>query len=372
MSIDKNKKYTFLDTVHGPIEIDARLPVENLILHLIETPEFQRLRRVKQLGFTYLTYYGAEGSRFVHSIGAFHVARRILNVLSEKYPKEVNANRLEILLAALLHDVGHGPFSHSSEPAFSFEHENWTIKNILGKTQINQVLKSFESSLPQKVAKVLSGNASNSWVSQLISGQIDCDRADYLLRDSQQTGTKYGVFQLDRIIQSMELVEFKGDVKLAVSEKGLNAIEDYLFARYSMYLQVYHHKKTLAADALFQSLIQRIIDLIDAEKTVQMEKSLFNWLPSRRDKMTLKDFCDVDDVNVLFHLKRWSNSENDDVILKDLSSRIVNRRLFKAKKLATLSKQELAKIEKSLKPSERPYYFIQKQCKEFPYGDYRK
>ncbi|MDX1920555.1 MAG: HD domain-containing protein [Candidatus Caenarcaniphilales bacterium] len=375
----KSKKYSFLDPIHGSIELDTGVSEDKLILDLIETPEFQRLRRIRQLGFSYMTFYGAESSRFVHSIGTCEIARKILNHLSS-LGNEVEEHRACLLASALLHDVGHGPFSHSSEPSFNFEHEDWTIKNILGKTSINQVLSSYHSRLPSQVAEVLQEKYAPSWVSRLVSSQLDCDRADYLLRDSFQTGTKYGVFQLDRIIRSLELVHTSKKQELVITEKGLNAVEDYLFARYSMYLQVYHHRKTLSADALFCGLISRARDLVEAGQKLPLDDSLKKWLldPKEPDtknkmsnKMTLSDFWQVDDSTVLHHLKLWS-VDSKDGILKDLSQRLLNRRLFKTVKLQNLKLTQLKKIVSKIGSERTKYYCMVKECREFPYQDRKK
>jgi HD superfamily phosphohydrolase len=366
------KKRTFLDPVHGNIELDKNNPEEKLILDLIETPQFQRLRRIRQLGFSYLTYYGAEGTRFVHSIGTFQVARQILNELSSKYKNTIEKHRTAILVAALLHDIGHGPFSHSSEPAFQFRHEEWTLKNILGDTEIRQLLTAYKKGLDKEVASILQEKTKPSWTCQIVSGQLDCDRADYLIRDSHQTGTKYGVFQLDRVIKSLELAEYKNETQLVVGEKGLQAVEDYLFARYSMYLQVYHHKKTLSADALFTSLFSRVRDLLQTNKKVEISKSLSRWLQtSDKSLITLQDFWEVDDACILEHLKNWASNAKDE-ILADLSQRLLNRNLFKAKKVNSFTTNQIKSIRKKLGEEKAQYYCLVKECREFPYNDKKK
>jgi HD superfamily phosphohydrolase len=387
-----NNKRVFLDPIHGNIELNKGNKEDALISDLIDTQEFQRLRRIRQLGFSSLTFYGAESTRFVHSIGAFYVARQMLNSLEKKNPKLIQPLRLKILLAALLHDIGHGPFSHSSEPAFGFQHEIWTNTNILGKTEINQVLNGYEKNLAKEIVSVLNG--AEGWISAIVSSQLDCDRADYLLRDSYQTGTKYGVFQLDRIIQSMELEhDEENNTQLVFSEKGIHAVEDYLFARYSMYLQVYHHKKTLSTDALFQSVICRARDLLlnDAKDLIANE-SLIKWLlmdkyssaqnalppsPLKRGSnrsdsgINLNDFWEVDDICILHHLKLWVRNSKDE-ILADLSARLLNRNLFKAKKLDQISKKQITEIKNKLGKEKAKYYCLEKECKEFPYSDSKK
>lgn len=364
--VQKRKKYRFLDPIHGNIELNTEKPDEKLILNLIETKEFQRLRRIRQLGFSYLTFYGAEGTRFVHSIGCFQIARKVLNHLANKHLKLIEPYKVAIWVAALLHDLGHGPFSHSSEPAFEFEHEEWTIKNILGQTEIKQVLDQYEEGLAEQVAQILEQKIKPTWISQIISGQLDCDRADYLIRDSHQTGTTYGVFQLERIIQSLKLAQHKDEIKLVVIEKGIQAVEDYLFARYSMYLQVYHHKKTLSADALFTSAIARARDLIKLHNNLEVSESLQKWLLKSK-RMSLKDFWEVDDICILHHLKLWS-SNSDDNILADLSNRLLNRKLFKAQKVSQLTKNQIQNIQNK----KSHYYCSIKECREFPYNDRKK
>ena len=368
------KKYTFLDPIHGNIELNTKYPEEKLILDLIECTEFQRLRRIRQLGFSYLTFYGAESSRFVHSIGTFQIARSMLNRLMSKSPDLVKPFYTAILVSALLHDLGHGPFSHSSEPSFGFEHEDWTIKNIKGKTEINQVLSVYNKDLPQKVIDILEQKIEPKWISQIISGQLDCDRCDYLIRDSHQTGTKYGVFQLERIIQSLELIDLDGEVKLIVTEKGIHAVEDYLFARYSMYLQVYHHKKTLAADAMFTSLICRVRDLISENIDLPLSESVRKWIiykSNKKIKISLEDFFNFDDSEIFTHLKLWSK-QKEDLILQDLANRILNRKLFKAKRANILNADELNKIQNYFPENLRKYYCLIHECREFPYTDQRK
>jgi uncharacterized protein len=373
------KKHTFLDPIHGSIELNTKYPEEKLILDLIECAEFQRLRRIRQLGFSYLTFYGAESSRFVHSVGTFQTARLMLKRLMSKNPELVKPFYEAILVSALLHDLGHGPFSHSSEPSFGFEHEDWTINNIKGKTEVNQVLNAYSTELPQKVIDILQQKINPKWVSQIISGQLDCDRCDYLIRDSHQTGTKYGIFQIERIIQSLELIDLDGEIKLIVNEKGIHAVEDYLFARYSMYLQVYHHKKTLAADAMFTSLICRLRDLIAENENIEisLSESLRKWViyknnkNNRKNKISLQDFFNFDDSEIISHLKLWSKQKQD-LILQDLANRILNRKLFKAQKADILNADELAEIQNYFPENLRKYYCLIHECHEFPYTDKRK
>ncbi len=359
----------FLDPIWGLIELDPALQDQRLLIQIIDTPQFQRLRRIRQLGFSSLTYYGAENSRFVHSIGVMQVARNILSALERKYPQEVQPQALAITLAALLHDLGHGPLSHSSEAAFGFHHEDQTAKILSTDNELTSLLKAHDPSLPQTICSLL-GKAPRTgrpWQYQIVSAQLDCDRADYLIRDSHQTGTKYGYFQLDRIIQSLELAEIHGERHLVVEEKALNAVEDYLFARYSMYQQVYHHKTTLGADALFGSCIARARDLALAGASFPHDSVLLAWLTDA-SSIDTNIFHKLDDARLFYFLSLWS-SEAEDFILRDLALRILNRRLFKARRGHQLTWEAREQIKAELGAERAPYYFLTMTPEHFPYRD---
>ncbi|SUP60934.1 putative dGTPase [Weissella viridescens] len=234
---------------------------DQVILDLIATPEFQRLRRVKQLGVTSEVFHGAEHSRFSHSLGVYEIARRIERHLAQFYPTQTNTDglwnpeeRLVLLCAALLHDLGHGAYSHTFEHIFNTDHEAYTQEIILSPTtQINAVLKQVASDFPEKVAQVIAKTYPNPQVVQLISSQIDADRMDYLLRDAYFTGATYGEFDLARIIQTIH--PYAGGI--AFADKGMNAIEDYVVSRYQMYVQVYFHPVSRAMEVLLQHLLER-------------------------------------------------------------------------------------------------------------------
>ncbi|HWP42081.1 MAG TPA: HD domain-containing protein, partial [Blastocatellia bacterium] len=182
----------YRDPLHNIISLDESVPDDRLIVDLIDSAEFQRLRRIKQLGLAMFTYQGAEHSRFTHSIGVMHLMTRALNLLSAHHPVSPEA-RVVGRAGALLHDLGHGPFSHVIEKVFNFHHEDWSRRIILDEaTEVNSVLRSFDPSLPEALASLYRHAYMPSFVSQLVSSQLDCDRMDYLLRDSLMTGAKYG------------------------------------------------------------------------------------------------------------------------------------------------------------------------------------
>jgi HD superfamily phosphohydrolase len=324
----RNNKRTYLDPIHQDIILDRSKPVERLIMDLIDTKEFQRLRRIHQLGATFFTFQGAEGSRFTHSVGVMHIASRLIEFLKENSPF-IEDKRALILSSALLHDVGHGPFSHVTEQILHYHHEDWSCKIISGDTDVRKILDAYDKKLADNIVKVLKKTYSPKYVSQVVSSQLDCDRFDYLLRDSYMTGTSYGLFALHRILTSMEIDE-KNDRIIVSGDKGQIAVEDYLFARYSMYAQVYYHRKNLAARALLSKLVKRARYLMESGKPLCfMDDVTEKWL--KNGELTVADYHNLDDVQLTYHFKRWT--QDKDKILADLASRFVNRRLFKAAKI---------------------------------------
>ena len=217
------------DPVHGYIHVRYQV-----IWDLINAPEFQRLRRIHQLGGTFQVYHGAEHSRFSHSVGVYEVARLMLEWV-EGLQTLSEFEQVAVLCAALLHDIGHGPYSHSFESVSLTNHEEFTDRIILEDTHIHRILKEADPKLPNFVADIIAHRSENKLLTQMISSQLDADRMDYLLRDSYFTGVSYGEFDLYRILRTLRVV----DGKLAVKESGIHAVEDYIMARYQMYWQVY-------------------------------------------------------------------------------------------------------------------------------------
>ncbi len=363
---------TYLDPIHREIILDLANPYEKLIADLIDTPEFQRLRRIHQLGITHLTFQGAEGSRFTHSLGVMQLARRFISIV--EYDSPFIKEQIPFILAsALLHDIGHGPFSHVTEKILGLDHEDWSCKIISDDTKVHEVLDKFSSSinLPATIIKILKKVYYPKYVSQLISSQMDLDRFDYLLRDTYLAGTSYGLFALDRILHSMA-IDQKEDRILIVGEKGQVAVEDYLFSRYSMYTQVYYHKKNLAAKALLASILTRAQFLITNKLRLNFcDTATQKWL--LKDDLQTKDYLQLDDIQLLYHIKRWTQEE--DTILQDLSLRFIDRRLPKTVKLnmqipdATLIENIKAIM---LKHGYDPDYYLRVESTGFkPYDYYR-
>lgn len=361
----------YRDPLHNIISLEESLPEDRLIIDLIDTPEFQRLRRIKQLGLALFTYQGAEHSRFTHSLGVMHLMTRVLDLLGSGQRISEEA-RVVGRAGALLHDVGHGPFSHVMEKVLGFHHEDWTRRIILDEgTEINRVLRSFDRELPARVASIYDHTYTPAFIAQLVSSQLDCDRMDYLLRDSLMTGAKYGVYDLEWVLHALKIDE-QND-RVYVEYKGLYAVEEYLQARYYMFRQVYFHRTLRAAEAVLVSTLKRARELIDAgDLGFRLEGSVLEKMLIG-EQVDASEYLQLDDVDLTFHLKQWSRDR--DSILADLSGRFINRALFKAMDLTLASEQaegfqqRAAQIVSSagLAPE---YYLTMDRATDTPYYGY--
>lgn len=316
----------YRDPLHNIISLDESIPEDRLIVDLIDSAEFQRLRRIKQLGLALFTYQGAEHSRFTHSLGVMHVMTRALTLLGSHYPITEEA-RIAGRAGALLHDLGHGPLSHVVEKVFHFHHEDWTRRIVLDNaTEVNQILSSFDPQLPEKLASVYQHTYTPGFVSQLVSSQLDCDRMDYLLRDSLMTGAKYGIYDLEWVLHALRIDD--ADDRIYVESKGLYAVEEYLQARYYMFRQVYFHRTLRSAEAVLISALDRARTLIErGELKFRLAGSVFEKM-LMAEQVSTTEYLQLDDTDVMFRLKEWSRES--DQILADLATRLVHRRLFKA------------------------------------------
>jgi HD superfamily phosphohydrolase len=326
----------FKDPVHKYIYVQ-----DQTIWDLINTREFQRLRRIRQLGTSYLTFHGAEHSRFSHSLGVYEITRKIISQFErnqyEDWPQE---ERLLCLCAALLHDLGHGPFSHSIEKAFDTNHEDWSCRIVLGNTEVNRVLSQVSPDFPKKVAGVICKSYGKEIVVSLVSSQLDADRMDYLLRDAYFTGVNYGTFDLERILRVVR--PYKGHI--VVKESGMHAVEDYLMSRYQMYWQVYFHPVTRSAETLLNKIFQRAKQLY--EDNYAFGFMLPPMLSLFHDRLTVEDYLLLDESVIQTVLTYWSFEQ--DVILADLCSRFLHRRLFKYTTIEHPDKVLLQRLEQAL------------------------
>src|SRR5918996_1697574 len=361
----------YRDPVHNIIRLQTDSDEGELMMRLIDAAEFQRLRRIKQLGLGLYTYQGAEHSRFTHSLGALHLMTRVLDRLGERYAIDP-ADRVAARAAALLHDVGHGSFSHVMEKVLNFHHERWTIDVILSdSSEIGELLRSHSSDLPEQVASIIEGKFRPSALAQLVSSQLDVDRMDYLLRDSLMTGAKYGIYDLEWIINALAIDEAAD--RIYVEARGVYAVEEYLQARYYMFRQVYFHRTLRSAEAALRSIIRRALRLLDDGHEVwhapgtPFEKIL------RREELSISEHLQIDDSDFVFHVKQWQNSA--DAILSDLSRRFTARRLFKAIDLDMPHEQQAEFLSSAKKLVEQAgfdpeYYFVEDRASDLPYYNY--
>jgi hypothetical protein len=359
----------YRDPLHNIISLDESVPEDKLLVELIDSAEFQRLRRIRQLGLAMFTYQGAEHSRFTHSLGVMHLMSRALDLLSQQHRIDPEA-RLIGRVGALLHDLGHGPFSHVIEKLLSFHHEDWTREIILDPgTEVNCALREFDRSLPEKLASLYEHIYKPAFITQMVSSQLDCDRMDYLLRDSLMTGAKYGIYDVEWILHALRIDE-PSDL-IYVERKGIHAVEEYLQARYHMFRQVYFHRTLRSAEAVLTSALKRARELI-------LSGALRFHLPgSPLDKallgqqLSVTEYLQLDDADLIFHLKQWCHER--DPILSDLAKRFTHRRLFKAADLPDGKiqsfQQEASRIISSA-GFDPNYYLVMDSASDIPYYSY--
>ncbi len=305
------------DPVYGYVYIH-----DPLIWDVVNTPEVQRLRRIRQLGPAYLTYPGGEHSRFSHALGTYEVVRRLLQAF-ERERQGISPERARLaMVAGLLHDVGHGPFSHALEPLWGPSHEEWGARVLVDPaTTLHQVLAAYEPSLPGQVADVILKRHPDRLVTSLVSGQLDADRLDYLRRDALYCGVDYGQFNLDRILR----VVHRLDDRLVVKKTGLQTVEAYLLARYFMYGQVYFHPVCRSAEVVLRQVMARARALSACGQTPGAPGPLGRWLAGA--PLDVGQYLALDDNHVMVAFEMWRT--HPDAVLADLASRMRDRRLFR-------------------------------------------
>ncbi|WP_288529675.1 HD domain-containing protein [uncultured Secundilactobacillus sp.] len=321
------REKVFRDPVHNYIYIQHRV-----ILDLINTKEFQRLRRIKQLGTASMVFHGAEHTRFTHSLGVYEITRRICDNFQRNYPTQTpgdglwdDSERLVALCAALLHDIGHGPYSHTFEHIFKTNHEAITA-NILTspETEVNAVLRAVSPEFPQQVASVIEKTYPNPQVVQMISSQIDADRMDYLLRDAYHTGTKYGTFDLTRILRVMRPY-YDG---IAFEMNGMHAVEDYIVSRFQMYQQIYFHPVSRAMEVILSHLLERAREVYEGPVKTTEIAAPYLLFPFFRHEFDLADYLLLDDGTLTTYFAHWRAA--NDPMLSDLAHRFLDRKPLKS------------------------------------------
>ena len=345
----------FKDPIHRYIHVK-----DQLIWDLIKTKEFQRLRRIKQLGTLYLSFHTAEHSRFGHSLGVYEIVRRMID--ESFFGREAwdNADRPLALCAALLHDLGHGPFSHSFEKIFGTDHEAFTQAIITGDTEVNEVLSRVDADFPQEVADVINKTHDNKLVISMISSQIDADRMDYLQRDAYFTGVSYGQFDMERILRLMR----PSKDEVLIKESGMHAVESFIMSRYQMYWQIYFHPVSRGGEVLLNNCLRRAKQLYD--EGYQFTMTPTDFIPFFKNEMTIQEYVDLDEAVVVYYLKKWIHE--DDPILSDLSRRFINRDLFKYMpfdgSIITITELTDLFVQGGIDPN---YYFVSESFSDLPY-----
>ncbi|WAH35731.1 HD domain-containing protein [Alicyclobacillus dauci] len=304
------------DPVHDEILFD-----HSLIWSLVNTSAVQRLRRIRQLGTSYMTFHGAEHTRFAHSLGAYETMRRVLLHLEREcgWPSD-ERDTLLALSAALLHDVGHGPFSHTFESVLGVHHERWTKRIIMEDPSLRSILDEVDSNFAKDLVSILNKDGKFPCIEALVSSQLDVDRMDYMLRDAMATGVSYGQFELTRLVRSLTYQ----DGHIYVKRMSLHTVEQYLLARYFMYVQVYLHPVTVGSDVLVEKIITRVRDLLELGHEIQVPPALLSVLTG--GDSSVEAYLRLDESVLIYAFHLWS--EDKDEILSDLATRFLNRKLF--------------------------------------------
>lgn len=345
-----NEVKVLRDPIHGYIHVEHKV-----IWDCINSREFQRLHRIHQLGGDFQVYHTAEHSRFSHSLGVYEIARRMVSEVKSINEVTNEDEKVQVLCAALLHDLGHGPFSHFFESLTNQKHEEMTIQLLLDpNTQIHQVLEFADKDLPENVANIIQHKHSKELLNQIISSQLDADRMDYLLRDAYETGTSYGTFDLERVLRTLRVK----DNLLCIKESGMHSVEDYIMARYHMYWQVYLHPDAKSYEILIQQFFLRYRDI---DETIDVFEILRESRP-----LTSHEFFLMDEPRMFYGFQQALSCKDE--ILRDFADRILNRRLFEWMEDPTEveEKEILSHIEN------QKYYFYKTQNSKSAYLPYQE
>lgn len=351
------------DPVHSYIHIHYEV-----IWNCLDSKEFQRLRRIRQLGGDFQVYPTAEHSRFSHSLGVYEIVRRMVTEVKSLCVELTEYEKVCVMLAGLLHDVGHGPFSHAFEHVTNHSHEEYTAKIILGNTELNAILRAVSEKMPQDIVSIIQHTHENDILNQIVSGQLDADRMDYLLRDSYFTATSYGQFDLERILRTMRVRKTaEGRKVIVVKYTGIHSVEDYIMARYQMYWQVYYHPVARSYEAVFIQLFNRLKDIFKGDKDYFEDmKVLIPFL--EKSEVSVDEYFKLDENSLLYCCALIQDKE--DKIAADLAKRLQNRRLFE---YVDYNEENLAQIKNMLKENslDEHYYLRIENIEASVYSPYK-
>ncbi len=318
------------DPIHGYIHVSLQV-----IWDCINSSWFQRLRRIRQLGGANMVYHCAEHTRFAHSLGVYEIVRRMVTEIPDIAGSLSEDEKVTVMLAGLLHDIGHGPYSHAFEAITVTSHEVYTCRIIEENTEITEILEAARPGLSKDVADVIRHKSRNPLLSQMISSQLDADRMDYLLRDAYFTGTTYGEFDLERIFRTLRIHD---GTQLVVKESGVYAVENYIMSRYHMYWQIYYHPTARSYEYLLHALFRRLGDLGDTEDPSLIP--LFRPV-ALRQKISLEEYFALDEYSCGYAFE--SLTHHQDAIVRDLALRIRDRKLFEYADSTPSSNRQLRK-----------------------------
>ena len=351
------------DPVHSYIHIHYEV-----IWNCLDSKEFQRLRRIRQLGGDFQVYPTAEHSRFSHSLGVYEIVRRMVTEVKTLCAELTEYEKVCVMLAGLLHDVGHGPFSHAFEHVTNHSHEEYTAKIILGNTELNSILRAVSKKMPENIVSIIQHTHENDILNQIVSGQLDADRMDYLLRDSYFTATSYGQFDLERILRTMRVRKTsEGRKVIVVKHTGIHSVEDYIMARYQMYWQVYYHPVARSYEAVFIQLFNRLKDIFkDNKDYFEDMKVLVPFL--EKVEVSEEEYFRLDENSLLYCCALIQ--DKDDVIAADLAKRLQNRKLFE---YVDYNEENLAQIQNMLRENgyDEQYYLRIENIEASVYSPYK-
>ena len=359
-------KQRIRDPIHGLVTFES--DADEVVWALLNTREFQRLRRIKQLGFSEFVYPGATHSRFAHSVGVFHNAKIMLRLIEKQIPEGEWSQRksLAALCAALLHDVGHGPFSHTFEGVLKAlkrkkSHESWSVETVEEDTEINRILtKMVDERFPKEVASVIKEKEPSDIYSSIVSSQFDADRLDYLVRDRYMTGVDVGHFDFDWLLDCINVSEIYLDAQddddvvsapgLVLNHKGFKAAEGYLQARYQLYSTVYLHKTTRAAEKMLGALLLHTANIINERGISYFAELGYDPVLEflKDENLELFSYLNLDDYSVWALIGKLAKFSGDEW-LSNMATRILRRDLYKCIDLGALLGDNSGDLKNKLK-----------------------
>ncbi|MFR9118054.1 MAG: HD domain-containing protein [Merdibacter sp.] len=346
------------DPIHGYIHVHYKV-----IWDCINAREFHRLRRIHQLGGDFQVYHTAEHTRFSHSLGVYEIVRRMVEEIEELSRSLSEYEKCAAMLAGLLHDLGHGPFSHAFEAVSDCHHEQFTQRILLEDSEIHRILSAADVRLPQDVADIIGYRYKNDLLNQLVSGQLDADRMDYLLRDAYFTGTSYGTFDMERILRTIRIQ----DAHLAVKESGIHSVEDYIMARYHMYWQVYLHPVARSYEIMIALLFERMKTLWKQKPSFFAGLEMFTPFLSG-ERVAIEALFRLDEAAALYGFALLT--QRSDPILRDLAARVLDRRLFAYTQEEADTYAKICPIAKA-NGYDPQYYVHRDHVTQKPYSPYK-